>query len=400
MDSTLLVEKSSAYSQKILCELSDNYTYHNLNHTKEVVEAIDTIAKHENLSSDELSIVKIAAWFHDVGHHSSQQDHEEESVKIMSEKLEEWGADSGTIAQVDKIIMSTKMPQTPTDKLSEIMCDADLYHLSSDSFNDRSEALRKELVSLSEEDMTSEEWSVKTIDFMNNHQYHTSFGKTYLEPGKKENLRTLKKGIKKAKKSSKKYEAQIEKLETKLAKVKIQKPDRGIETMFRVTSKNHLQLSAMADNKANIMISINSIILSVLVSVLFRKFGEYPQLIIPAFILVAVCLCTIVFAVLATRPNISSGKFTRDEIREKKTNLLFFGNFHGMELDNYMWGMKEMMKDADFLYGSLIKDIYFLGIVLGKKYKMLRKSFNVFMYGFILAILSFVIALVMYPEST
>ncbi|MEQ8243264.1 Pycsar system effector family protein, partial [Fulvivirga sp.] len=111
------------------------------------------------------------------------------------------------------------------------------------------------------------------------------------------------------------------------------------------------------------------------------------------------CLTTIVFAVLATRPNVSSGKFTTEEIREKKTNLLFFGNFHSMELDNYMWGMREMMKDADFLYGSMIKDIYFLGIVLGKKYRMLRKSYNVFMFGFIISILSFITAMLLYPTA-
>ncbi|UII27854.1 DUF5706 domain-containing protein [Fulvivirga maritima] len=179
----------------------------------------------------------------------------------------------------------------------------------------------------------------------------------------------------------------------------MKKPGRGIETMFRITSKNHLTLSGMADNKANIMISINSIILSVLVSLLFRKLDDYPNLIIPGIMMVAVCLTTIVFAVLATRPNISSGTFTREDIESRKTNLLFFGNFHSMELDNYMWGMQEMMKDSDFLYGSMIKDIYFLGIVLGKKYRMLRKSYTIFMFGFVAAVIAFIIAFVFFPSK-
>jgi hypothetical protein len=108
---------------------------------------------------------------------------------------------------------------------------------------------------------------------------------------------------------------------------------------------------------------------------------------------VVVCLCAIVFAILATRPNISSGKFTREDINRKRTNLLFFGNFHRMKLDDYMWGMKEMLKDGDYLYGSLIKDIYFLGVVLGKKYRFLRISYTVFMFGFVIAILSFFLAI-------
>ena len=169
--------------------------------------------------------------------------------------------------------------------------------------------------------------------------------------------------------------------------------------MFRITSKNHLTLSAMADNKSNIMISINSIILSVLVSVLFRKLEDYPHLLIPGLILVLVCLTTIVFAVLATRPNVSSGEFARKDIEEKKTNLLFFGNFHNSKLNVYMWGMKEMMKDADYLYSSMIKDIYFLGKVLGKKYKMLRTSYTIFMFGFTISIVSFLIAMILYKPG-
>ncbi|QSE98600.1 Pycsar system effector family protein [Fulvivirga lutea] len=394
-----LLSKSKAFAEKTLSKLPQDFTYHDLKHTQEVVEAVELIAKEESVNGEELEALKIAAWFHDLGYNCDENNHEEASINLMRDKLEEWGAESKTIEQVSRLIQSTKMPQQPQDELSKIICDADLFHLSTDAFQMKSEHLREELCNVCNHQMSSNEWAQKTLSFIESHTYFTNYGKNILEPRKQENLDLLKKKINKEAKSVKKLEAKIEKLEAKLVKAKTQKPDRGIETMFRVTSKNHLQLSAMADTKANIMISINSIILSVLVSVLFRKFEDYPQLIIPALILVIVCLTTIVFAVLATRPNISSGKFTREEIREKKTNLLFFGNFHGMELDNYMWGMKEMMKDADFLYGSLIKDIYFLGIVLGKKYKMLRKSYNVFMFGFIIAIMSFVIALLLYPNS-
>ena len=153
-----------------------------------------------------------------------------------------------------------------------------------------------------------------------------------------------------------------------------------------------MELSAIADNKANIMISINSIILSVMVSVLIRKLEEYPHMTVPAVMLTIVCLTTIVFAVLATRPNVSKGKFKRLDIVNKETNLLFFGNFHRMSLKDYQWGMKEMLQDADYLYGSMIKDIYFLGVVLGKKYRLLRMSYTIFMFGFVLSILGFIIA--------
>src|SRR5688572_7154859 len=163
--------------------------------------------------------------------------------------------------------------------------------------------------------------------------------------------------------------------------------------MFRTTSQNHLMLSQMADTKANILITINSIILSVVVSVLVRKLEENPVLLVPTIMLVTVCLTTTVFAILSTRPNLSDGRFTRDDIKGKKINLLFFGNFHGMDVSEYEWSMKEMMKDADYLYGSLIKDIYYLGKVLGKKYKFLRLAYTIFMFGFVISILSFVVVM-------
>lgn len=187
-------------------------------------------------------------------------------------------------------------------------------------------------------------------------------------------------------------EEKVTKLKDKVKKAKEQKPTRGIETMFRTTSKNHMELSAIADNKANIMISINSIILSVLVSVLIRKLEEYPHMTIPAVMLTIVCLTTIVFAVLATRPNVTKGKFEHEDIINKKANLLFFGNFHRMKLEDFQWGMNEMLKDADYLYGSMIKDIYFLGAVLGKKYRLLRLSYTIFMFGFVASILGFIVA--------
>jgi hypothetical protein len=162
--------------------------------------------------------------------------------------------------------------------------------------------------------------------------------------------------------------------------------------MFRLTSTNHLQLSAMADNKANILVTVNSIIITVLISVLFRRLETSPHLTVPTIIFLGVSITTIIFSVLATRPNVNPGKFSKNDIADRKTNLRFFGNFYRMKLDDYDWAMKEMMNDREYLYGSLIKDIYFLGVVLGRKYRMLRIAYNIFMYGIIVSVLAFAIA--------
>ena len=396
---TELIRKSREYAEQVLGDLPDIYAYHSLDHTREVVAAAMEIGEQTGLNHDDMELVIVAAWFHDIGYECGFKNHEEESARMMRSKLEELGEPEVKIGKIERIIQATQMPQSPEDELAKVMCDSDLYHLSTDIFPKRSEQLRQELIQVCDQQLSIEDWKRQNLNFLESHHYFTEYGKEVLEARKRQNLKALKGDKKKDKSGRKDLKKQVKKLKLKIEQDKIKKPDRGIETMFRITSKNHLTLSAMADNKANIMISINSIILSILVSVLFRKFEDYPHLIIPGAILTIVCLTTIVFAVLATRPNVSTGKFTKEDILDRKTNLLFFGNFHNMELENYMWGMQEMMKDSEFLYGSMIKDIYFLGIVLGKKYRMLRKSYNVFMFGFIAAIISFLIAMVFFHKK-
>lgn len=380
-------------------DVDAKFVYHNLAHTESVVKATIEIAQQSNLSDAETELVTIAAWLHDTGYKNGNENHEENSIKIAEMCLSERGMSVDKIEHVKKCIAATRMPQSPKNLMQEVLCDADLYHLSSDEFMNQGDKLREEWASTGQRILNEEEWKTINVQFLKEHSYFTNYGKTILEKRKQKNLKQLKKGLKENtidKKYVDKLEADVVKLKNKLAQAKIMKPDRGIETMFRTTSKNHLDLSAMADTKANIMISINSILLSVVVTILMRKLENNPHLIIPTFALTLVCLVTIVIAILATRPNVTTGKFTREDILNKKTNLLFFGNFHGVDLKDYEWGMKEMMKDADYLYSSLTRDIYFLGAVLGKKYKLLRLCYTIFMFGIVISVLLFAIAVLFF----
>ena len=129
-------------------------------------------------------------------------------------------------------------------------------------------------------------------------------------------------------------------------------------------------------------------------TVLVTRLDQIPEYIIPTLIFLLFCLVTIVFAILSTRPNISSVKFNKEDIKQNKVNLLFFGNFYKMELDDYEWAIGELMKNDDNLYSTMIKDQYFLGKVLAKKYKLLRIAYNVFMIGIIISVFAFVFAFI------
>jgi predicted metal-dependent HD superfamily phosphohydrolase len=391
---TMLVSKSKEFAEHLLSKLPKEYAYHNLGHTKDVVKAAEEIGRNSNLSSDEMETLLVAAWLHDTGYKNCCIGHEKFSAEEAVKQLKTWGAPDQKIDSVKRAIEATRMPQNPKTILEEVLCDADLYHLSEEHLVEDSEKLRHEWQVTLNKDFTDSEWVANNLEFLKSHQYFTPYAKSILEERKKRNIKKLKKLLNGSDVGQMNYTDKEEKKKKK--KDKHGKPDRGIETMFRIASENNMQLSGMADTKANIMISVNSIILSLVVTVLFRKLEEYPNLLIPTLMLVTVSLFTIIFAIKATRPNVTSGKFTKDDIRDKKTNLLFFGNFHRMELNQYDWGMREMMKDGDYLYGSLIKDIYFSGKVLARKYRALRISYSIFLYGFATSIVAFIIALLVY----
>ena len=406
------------------------FVYHNIDHTREVVEASDLMASHLGLPEEEKPALLLAAWFHDTGYSAGQpKRHEEVSRDIATDFLQSRGVDQQTIDKVSNAIMATKWPQSPTNLLEQILCDADLSHLGMPIFPEKNKLLRQELNLLFDNKLGKKEWRQKNIFFLQQHRYFTEYGKTVLEPVKQQHLLELvRKADKKGEDDSMekmvvntklppennivvpveknngndKLAREREKLERdreKFEKDKAARTERSIATMFRIMSENHVNLSQMADSKANIMISVNTIVISIMVSVLLGKLQFYPEFIVPTIILLAVCLSAVVFAILATRPNVNQGTFTQEDIENKKVNLLFFGNFFNMQLKDYDWAMKQMMADRDYLDSSMIKDIYSLGVVLARKYKYLRIAYNIFMFGLVIAILAFAIVFLISEQN-
>jgi predicted metal-dependent HD superfamily phosphohydrolase len=387
-------------------ELPSVFTYHNFEHTAGVVEGVREIGKAENLTDQEMTILLVAAWFHDTGFVHTKENHEEESVSIATDFLSKEQAEEAFVEKVAACILATKSDFQPKNKLHQIIRDADMFHLSKENYEVLLENLRNEWSALYDKSYTDLEWNQLNLDFLAKHEFYTDSARALLSDGKEKIEKKIRKKIKKSKKAVDSFllkEMGITSEDLKALKKKLQKvegkPEKGIETMFRLTSKNHIDISGMADSKANIMISVNSIIISVLLGSLMQKLDSNPHLIPPTIILLMVTLSSIVFSVLSLRPNITSGKFKREDIENQNTNLLFFGNFHKMTREDYHWGMNRLMENASFLYSSLIDDIFYLGVVLAKKYNYLRIAYNIFMFGIIVAVISFVIAILFFETS-
>ena len=278
------------------------------------------------------------------------------------------------------------------------MADADLYHLGKSNFLEKTDLLREETALLTGETLSGTTWRAQVLHFLEGHRYFTDFAKQELQKHKDETYQILKekqerKLAKKEKEMALASSADAPFVSSIPEKTKEKdKPSRGIETLFRLTSRNQMDLNGLADNKAGIMISVNSIIISVILTVLLRKLEDQPHLIIPTLVMLTVNILTIIFSILATRPKIIANDFTDEDISSRKINMLFFGHFQKLSFEQYNTGIKQMLKEKEYLYSSLIKDIYYQGLVLNKKYKYLSISYTIFMYGLIISVAAFGIA--------
>ncbi len=386
----LLIVVEKHVSSLLRTELPHTFIYHNLSHTLRVVKSTKELIEGEHISGVDAENLLIAAWFHDVGYTKGCENHEESSVAIMKAFFKENVRDEDRIASVANLILSTEMGYEPQTHLKKILNDADNSHFGKKGYIEICDLLREEWEQLGQKTFTDTEWTQENITFFTqHHRFYTDYALENWQQTKDKNLASLFKILKKQKQEEKKSKKKDEELALKKSKAKL--PERGIETMFRVTLKNHITLSNIADTKANILLSVNAIIVSLVLSNLVSKLDNPSNsyLILPTVIFVLFTVASIVLSVLATRPNVTSGKFTKDDVANKKVNLLFFGNFHKMSLDDFEWAMGEMMKDRDYLYSSMKKDLYFLGKVLDKKYKILRTTYFVFIVGIIISVFAY-----------
>jgi predicted metal-dependent HD superfamily phosphohydrolase len=427
----ILSDIQNHVSDIFLNKINKTTRFHTLLHTQEVVAACELMAEYYHLSDEDHFALIAAAWFHDTGYANGQaKDHETASIETATKFLQEQQVESAIVEKVTGCINATRLPQNPSQLIEQIICDADLFHLGSEDFKEKSRLLREELNDFGGLDFSKKDWRKTNIQFLENHKYFTSYAQTNKQPlkevflnelrervqeedGGKKNKKGEKKEPEKEKQKDKEKDKEKDKSkdkgltedeEKKLADIKKKKDkesqsERAIATVFRIMAQNQANLGQMADTKSNILISVSAIILSFVIGTLFDKMITDPNLQAPVILLVSVLVITIVFAILATRPTITGGTFTKEDIANKKTNLLFFGNFHRMGLDDYNWAMNEMLGDKFYLYNSMIKDNYFLGIVLAKKYRYLRIAYNIFMFGLIISMIAFFIGF-MLPDVT
>lgn len=182
----------TVYSE-ILEKLPKHLTYHNLDHTAYVIEKAVFLAKELGVSPQDLHLLKLAALFHDTGFIDNPKDHEEKGCKIAKGYLEKEYSPTA-LEKIYGMIMATKIPQSPSNLLENILADADLEYLGTDLFEKIGKTLFEELKHFNP-DFTEQAWDELQLVFMQKHHFHTEYCRNHREPKKQENLLTVKKRL-------------------------------------------------------------------------------------------------------------------------------------------------------------------------------------------------------------
>jgi len=164
--------------------------YHNPAHTLYVQEKALEIGLHEKCTNEELNLLDIAALWHDTGYIRIYKNHEEQSCLLARQYLPEYGLPANDIETICGMIMSTKIPQSPKNKLEEILADADLEYLGTETFEMKSKDLFHELRSLNPM-LTEDKWNQMQISFISEHKYFTRFCRENRNPVKQVYLKEL-----------------------------------------------------------------------------------------------------------------------------------------------------------------------------------------------------------------
>ncbi len=357
----------------------------------EIVKTVNSLAQANGSTEAEWETAALAGWFCNAGYLFDYQNPEPKSVELAEKFFAahhfELERKADIISTLRGFFHDLSLRTTEGQLLSDAV---NAMHFGS-SFFENSPLMRLEQELLLNRHFTKEDWEAFQMQQLLNVRFFTSQAKLTHEPIVANHILALKERLDKRKDKiamdGKATEKKFQGLKRRLSP--------GAQTFFRTNYRTHINLSAIADNKAHIMISVNAILISVMISVItYRNMTETnPAILMPVVIFLVTGLSSLIFAVLAARPKVTSLINDATPIDVAKRNLMFFGNFVSLKVERYEELLDEMFQDSDLLYGNMARDLYYLGKVLDRKYRFLSISYNIFMVGFVATVLLFMVVL-------
>ncbi len=350
--------------------------------TRKMLKAAQRLADEVELPADDRYILELAVVFTNAGYSESLHNPYFHSSKVAKAYMSAEKFAEKTIERVSQCL-NTNLPEAkPRDLTEEVYQDvrASLYA--------DKKYVKKTLPKIQAEEQIEARNPIKSAEWLREHRAELKEIEFNTEPAQELYEKRLKKNLKKIKKLRKKKEKGISKYEAPIDKSK------SAQVILKTALRNHIDLTNIADGKSNIMLSINAIIITIAAPLLTRYIADNGYLIIPMTVLIITCVTSIIFAALATRPIKMDGETNIDKVMDRPgSNLFFFGNFFNVPLLDYQRGMKQVLRDTEVLERSIINDLYFLGLALGKKFNLLRVCYLVFMVGIACSVLAYALTL-------
>lgn len=352
-------------------------TFHTYALTEAEMESLEEILAAEPLEKQEDLLLRLAVLFRLTGFTQDYEDQESASQRIAGDFLSGQGIAEADIRKVQALIGVTRPGKQPESKAEEIIQDVQTAYYGQKGYRKKIISLLDEKNLLGTSNANLRSWYEINESYLSKHTYHTKTAQQLYAKRKKKNRKKIPEALVKLDDSKKENSFST---------------DSTARTIFKTAIRNHIDLTALGDQKANIMLSVNAIILTIGIPIYARYASEYRYLTIPAFIFMATCITTMIFAAYATKPSSMKGEIDMKELNAGNTDVFFFGNFYGIKQDIYKQLVRTVLGDRKLMDDGLINHLYFMGQSLGNKYIYLRICYSVFIGGIILAVLAFVIS--------
>ena len=397
MNRTDILNEARTYVQKMLHDrLDPKVHYHDWGHTQFVYDNAEKLSELEGIDEHNRFLLLLAVIFHDSGFVIQSDDHETHSKEIADKFLQEKVIAIEDRQKILAIIESTRMTSPANTAIEAIMCDADLANLGDESFFQKGKKLRQEWSELNNKKYDEKAWLKNNIAFLKSHEYKTPSGNKTYSDQKEKNLSQLQQHLKEMSKESKKVKSKKHKTDEQGAEAKYEPffDMKGAQVMIKTTMRNQIDLTSIADNKANIMLTVNALILSIALPEFTSQVSENKLILIPMILLTLTCLSSMFYATLVTRPIAMKGDSEIKGDARKNLNLFFFGNFYKMNFPKFKEGMISIFDEEEVLDNAVLMDLFYLGKSLGKKYARLRITYTIFIAGIALSFLAFLLVLI------
>ncbi len=391
-----ILKKAQQHVLELSNRINDNrLLYHNYQRTCQIVAQVEKVATAIEVDSETKEIASLAAWLHATGYQKDYDRAVTKSIEIAETFLSSASYPAKKTRSVLNCISAAKEDHRPDSQAAELFLDGLHGFNATNNFFHHRPLLRLEWELVQGRQLPALEWNQIQLQELLRTSFYTPYGKNQFAPMVAQNILMQKSRVEKNQHSKLQLVDQENGQIRKFQGLEKKLPGSATQTYFRTNYRNHINLSAIADNKANIMISVNAILISVIISVLsYQNIPEtQPMVLLPVVLFLVTALTSLIFAVLSIRPKVTAHNEGKVDLNEARKNIVFFGNFVNLSLEQFEEAMDTVLRDGELLYGNMTRDLYFLGKVLDKKYRFLTMSYNIFMVGFVATVISFLAVL-------